>query len=124
MFNIITFIVIILLIFINGFTDAPNAITTVVSTKVLSFKKSAILSSIFNLIGIVVVSSINISVADCISNVVIFPKGILGIIGLFSSMLSVIIFASVASIFGIPTSETHGLVAGLTRKCDCFRKFR
>ena len=114
MFYIITFFVIVMLVFINGFTDAPNAITTVVSTKVLSFKKAAMLSAVFNLIGIVVMSFINISVADCISNVVILQDGILGIAGLCSAMISVIIFSGISSMFGIPTSETHGLVAGLT----------
>lgn len=33
---------------------------------------------------------------------------------LVSAMVSVIVFALVAMQFGIPTSETHGLVAGLT----------
>lgn len=110
----ITFLVIIALIFINGFTDAPNAITTVVSTKVLSFKKAAILSAIFNVIGIIVMCLINIAVADCISSIVKLESGIKGVIALCSAMISVVSFASIASLFGIPTSETHALVAGLT----------
>ena len=109
-----TFIVIMVLVFINGFTDAPNAITTVVSTKVLSFKKAAILSAIFNVIGIVMMCIISFSVADCISSIVILENGVKGLIALSSSMLSVIFFAIFESIFGIPTSETHGLIAGLT----------
>jgi PiT family inorganic phosphate transporter len=114
MLYIFTFLVIIVLIFINGFTDAPNAITTVVSTKVLNFKKAAFLSAIFNSIGIVAMCLINFAVADCISSIVVLENGNRGLIALCSSMLSVIIFSAVASIFGIPTSETHGLIAGLT----------
>lgn len=110
----ITFIVIIALIFINGFTDAPNAITTVVSTKVLDFKKAAFLSAIFNVIGIIVMCLINFAVADCISSIVELETGTKGVIALCSAMISVVTFAGVASIFGIPTSETHALVAGLT----------
>jgi len=54
---ILTFIAIIILIFINGFTDAPNAITTVVSTNVLPFKKAARISAIFNLLCVVGISA-------------------------------------------------------------------
>jgi len=114
MLYIITCIVIMALIFINGFTDAPNAITTLVSTKVLSFKKAAFISAIFNVIGIVVMCIINFSVADCISSIVTLEYGKEGLIELCSAMLSVIIFAVWASFLGIPTSETHGLIAGLT----------
>ena len=46
-----TFIVIAILILTNAITDAPNAIATLVGTKVLEFKKSAYLSAIFNFIN-------------------------------------------------------------------------
>ena len=67
---IITFISIIMLIFVNGFTDAPNAITTVVSTKVLSFKKSSLLSASFNFFGIIIMSYMSFRVASGISSIV------------------------------------------------------
>lgn len=112
--QIIAVIIIVLLIFTNGLTDAPNAIATLVGSKVMKFKKAAVISAIFNLLGIIVMSFINISVADCISSMVDLNSGKYGILGLVTAMLSVIIFALVAMQFGIPTSETHGLVAGLT----------
>ena len=59
------------LIFVNGFTDAPNAITTVVSTHVLTFKKAARLSAFFNLMGIIIMCLISFKVANGISQVVI-----------------------------------------------------
>lgn len=74
MLYLLTFITIVFLIFVNGFTDAPNAITTVVSTKVLNFKKAAILSAIFNLIGIIVMSLVNFKVANGISNIVVLES--------------------------------------------------
>ena len=114
MLYIFTFITIVILIFINGFTDAPNAITTVVSTKVLRFKKASILSALFNFIGIILMCMLSFKVANGISSIVFLENGRLGLIALFSSILSCIIFSSVASIFGIPTSETHGLISGLT----------
>ena len=112
--QIIAVIIIVLLIFTNGLTDAPNAIATLIGSKVMSFRKATIISAFFNLIGIIVMSLINISVADCISSMVDLSSGREGLIALITAMLSVIIFALIALQFGIPTSETHGLVAGLT----------
>ncbi len=114
MLFLITFISIVMLIFVNGFTDAPNAITTIVSTKVWPFKKAAFISAIFNSIGIIVMCIINFSVANCISSIVNIKQGIEGMIVLFSSIISVVTFSVIASFLGIPTSETHGLIAGLT----------
>lgn len=111
---ILTFIIVIILIFTNAITDAPNAIATLVGTKVMSFKKAARLSAIFNFIGIIVMSFINISVANCISSMVDLNDSKNGMIVLLSGMIAVILFAVVAMKFGIPTSETHGLIAGLT----------
>ena len=112
--NILAVVIIVMLIFTNGITDAPNAIATIVGSKVMKFRKAAIISAIFNFIGIVVMSFVNISVADCISSMVDLNSGREGIVILITAMLSVILFALIAMQFGIPTSETHGLVAGLT----------
>lgn len=117
--NIITVIIIVLLIFTNGLTDAPNAIATLVGSKVMKFRKATIISAIFNFLGIIVMSFVNISVADCISSMVNITAGKEGLIILISAMASVVIFALIALQFGIPTSETHGLVARINRKCNC-----
>lgn len=111
---IIAFIIIIALIFTNAITDAPNAIATLVGTKVMSFRKAAKLSAIFNFIGIIIMSFVNLSVANCISSMVDLRDSQNGIIVLISGMVAVILFALAAMKFGIPTSETHGLIAGLT----------
>ena len=110
----VTLIAMMVLIFMNGFTDAPNAITTVVATKVLPFKKAARWSAIFNLLGIFMMCRISFKVADGISSIVVLNGGKLGLIVILSSMISCIIFSGIASVLGIPTSETHGLIAGLT----------
>lgn len=112
--KIIILLIITILIFTNALTDAPNAIATLVGTKVMEFKRAARLSAVFNLIGIIVMSFINFSVAGCVSSMVNLNDGNSGYIVLISAIISVILFALVALIFGIPTSETHALVAGLT----------
>lgn len=108
------FLVIAILILTNAVTDAPNAIATLVGTKVLGFKKAAYLSAVFNLIGIIIMCFVNISVADCISSIIKIQGDLRDIIILLGGMISVIVFALIAMKFGIPTSETHGLVAGIT----------
>ena len=118
----ITGIIIILLIFTNAITDASNAISTVVGTNVMSFRKAAYLSAVFNLIGIIVMCFINFSVAKNMATIISFENGEFGIISILSAMISVIIFALVSMLFGIPTSETHGLIAGLTGSCIAFGK--
>ena len=112
--KIIILLIITILIFTNALTDAPNAIATLVGTDVMEFKKAAKLSAVFNFLGIAVMSFVNFSVANCISSMVNLNDGISGYVVLISAMCSVIIFALIALIFGIPTSETHALVAGLT----------
>ena len=109
-----TFIIIVILIFTNAITDAPNAIATLVGTNVMSFKKAAKMSGVFNFIGIIVMSFVNISVANCINSMVNLEDTNNGIVVLISAMIAVILFALIAMKFGIPTSETHGLIAGLT----------
>ena len=49
--QIIIVIIIVLLIFTNGITDAPNAIATIVGSKTMKFRKAAVISAIFNFIG-------------------------------------------------------------------------
>lgn len=112
--KILIIIIITILIFTNAITDAPNAIATLVGTKVMNFKKAARLSAVLNFIGIITMSFINFAVADCISSIVNINDGTQGYVVLVSSMISVIIFALIALAFGIPTSETHALTAALT----------
>lgn len=46
--SIITLATVVLLILTNAITDAPNAICTLVGTKVMPFKKATHLSAFFN----------------------------------------------------------------------------
>ena len=112
--NVFVFLVILILTFINGLTDATNAISTLVGTKVMSFRKACMLSSFFDMIGIIVMYNINSSVVDCISGIAILPDGKLGLIALAIGMISTILFSTIAMFFGVPTSESHGLIAGIT----------
>ena len=60
------------MIFVNGWTDAPNAIATMVSTRSMSVKKSIALAAVFNFFGVFIMTSINATVAATIANMVDF----------------------------------------------------
>lgn len=59
-------------IFVNGWTDAPNAIATCVTTRCMRAKPAILMSAIFNFLGVLVMTQINASVASTISNMVDF----------------------------------------------------
>ncbi len=102
-------------ILVNGWTDAPNAIATCVSTRAISARKAIIMAAIFNFWGVLIMTSINASVAFTIYNMVDFggdPHQAL--IALCAAMAAIVIWATAAWYFGIPTSESHALIAGIS----------
>ena len=59
-------------IFVNGWTDAPNAIATCVTTRCMGVRSAIFMSAAFNFLGVLVMTQINSSVASTISNMVDF----------------------------------------------------
>ncbi len=98
-------------IFVNGWTDAPNAITTVVSTRVLSPKVAIALAAVFNLLGVLFMGT---AVAETIGNIITLTPGRDALLTLAAAQVSIVAWAVGAWKFGIPTSESHALVAGLS----------
>ncbi len=102
-------------ILVNGWTDAPNAIATCVSTRAIEVRKAIIMAAIFNFLGVLVMTSINASVAFTIYNMVDFGgDSHQALIALCAAMAAIVIWATVAWYFGIPTSESHALIAGVS----------
>ncbi len=102
-------------ILVNGWTDAPNAIATAVSTRSMSPRVAIIVAAIFNFLGVLVMTMINSSVAMTIYNMVDFggdPHTAL--VALCAALFAIVIWATVAWYFGIPTSESHALIAGIS----------
>lgn len=100
---------------VNGWTDAPNAIATCVSTRSLSPKKSIILAAIFNFLGTFIMTFINASVAQTIYNMVDFGNNAQeALVALAAAMFAIVVWAIAAWAFGIPTSESHALIAGIS----------
>lgn len=94
--------------FVNGWTDAPNAIATVVSTRALTPLQAVVMASVLNLVGVFS----GTAVAATIGKGIIDPNAVdLTTVG--GAMVGIIVWSSLAARWGIPTSETHALVAGL-----------
>ena len=102
-------------IFVNGWTDAPNAIATCVTTRCMSTRAAIWMSALFNFLGVFIMTQINSSVASTISNMVDFGGNTReALIALCAALFSIVVYSVGASYFGIPTSESHSLIAGLT----------
>lgn len=102
-------------ILVNGWTDAPNAIATCVSTRCMSERSAVLMAAVFNFLGVYVMTKINATVAETITKMVDFGENSgAAIIALSAAMFAIVLWATLAWVFGIPTSESHALIAGLT----------
>lgn len=102
-------------ILVNGWTDAPNAIATCISTRSISPKKAIVIAAVFNFLGVLVMTLINSTVAQTIYNMVDFRGNTHdSLIALCAAMFAIVLWATLAWVFGIPTSESHALIAGIS----------
>lgn len=101
-------------VFVNGWTDAPNAIATAVATRAISPKKAVIMSAVFNFLGIIIMTALNRMVALTVAGIADFGNTGDASAALCGALVSVIIWAVLAWAFGLPTSESHAIIAGLT----------
>lgn len=117
--NPLLFIAVVLtlgVILVNGWTDAPNAIATCVVTRCMPPRAAILMAAVFNFLGVFIMTKISNEVAVTITSMVNFGdhSGQTIIIVLCAAMLAIVIWATLAWRFGIPTSESHALIAGLT----------
>ena len=102
-------------IMVNGWTDAANSIATCIGTRSLKPNSAIVMSAIFNFLGVLVMTLFNATVAETIYNMVDFggdPEKALA--ALFAALVAIVLWAVVAWIFGINTSESHALIAGVS----------
>lgn len=102
-------------ILVNGWTDAPNAIATCVSTRSMKPRAAIIMAAIFNFLGVFAMTLISSKVAATISNMVNFKGNTENAtMALCAAMFAIVVWATAAWAFGIPTSESHALIAGIS----------
>jgi inorganic phosphate transporter, PiT family len=95
--------------FVNGWTDSPNAIATVVSTRVLSPYQAVIMATVLNAIG----AMSGTAVAATIGKDIVRPD-VINLTTVAAAMSGIIFWSTLAWYWGLPTSESHALIAGLT----------
>ncbi len=94
--------------FANGWTDAPNSIATVVSTKVMRPLTAVIMAAVLNLVG----AFAGEAVAKTVASGIVDATAI-GLETIAAAVLGATVWALGAQYFGLPSSESHALVAGL-----------
>lgn len=108
-------VLILLVILVNGWTDAPNAIVGCVSTRSLSPTRSLALAAVCNFAGAVGMALLHPAVAMTLFGIVDFgPDPSIALTSLCAALCAVIVWAVIAWRFGIPTSESHALISGMT----------
>ena len=94
--------------FINGWTDAPNAIATVVSTGVLPLTIAVPMAVLLNIAGALSGTAVAATIGKGIvtTDAVTLPA-------IAAAMMSIIAWGVFAAHRGLPISKSHALVAGL-----------
>lgn len=111
----ITAVLTLSVILVNGWTDAPNAIATCVSTRAMTPKHAILMAAVFNFLGVLIMTMVNDGVASTIYHMVDFEgDNHAALIALCAALIAIVIWALAAWKFGIPTSESHALIAGLS----------
>jgi PiT family inorganic phosphate transporter len=94
--------------FANGWTDAPNSIATVVSTKVLKPLQAVAMAGVLNLLGALSGTAVAEVVAEGIVKLEFVTLETIA-----AAVLGATLWALGAQAFGLPSSESHALIAGL-----------
>jgi PiT family inorganic phosphate transporter len=113
---LVVVLLVLAVIVVNGATDAANAIATVVGTRSLPAGVAIAMAATCNFLGLIVMSFVSTAVADTISKMVNLSgeDSTTSLVVLCAAMVAIIVWGVTAWYFGIPTSQSHSLVAGLT----------
>lgn len=109
--SILLLLVLILILwaeFVNGWTDAPNSIATVVTTRVLSPRRALTMATVLNILG----TFSGTAVAATIGKGIVRPE-LINLPTVAAAMIGIIFWSTLAWRYGLPTSESHALIAGL-----------
>lgn len=108
-------VLILLVILVNGWTDAPNAIAGCVCTRSLSPSAALTMAAVCNFVGAVGMAALSSRVAETLYGIVDFGEcADVALASLSAGLCAVVLWALIAWRFGIPTSESHALISGIT----------
>ena len=95
--------------FLNGFHDAANGISTVVSTRVLKPYQAVAIAAIMNFVAVFV---FHLSVAATVGKGII-DTGIVDHYVVLGALIGAICWNIITWYYGIPSSSSHALIGGL-----------
>ena len=95
--------------FMNGFHDAANGISTVVSTRVLKPYQAVLIAALMNFIAVFV---FHLSVATTVGKGII-DQGIVDHYVVLGALIGAISWNIITWYYGIPSSSSHALIGGL-----------
>ncbi|MBE6953260.1 MAG: inorganic phosphate transporter [Ruminococcaceae bacterium] len=100
---------------VNGATDAPNAIASAVAARAIRPRAAVAMAAGCDLLGVLAGTLANAAVAETVAALADFGgHARVALAGLCAGMAAVVLWAAAAWVFGIPTSESHALLAGLS----------
>lgn len=94
--------------FVNGWTDAPNVIATVVSTGVMSPKLAVLMAVALNTAG----AMAGTEVAATVGKGIVAPS-VMTLPSIIAAMVSIVAWGVLAARLGMPVSKSHALLSGL-----------
>ena len=102
------------MIFVNGLTDAPVAIAPAVNSGAVKYKRAVLLAAVCNFAGTVSNVLFGSKVAISIYDISGLTPDIPGAVRAFAAAMAAVAVWSLAALyFGLPTSESHALMAAL-----------
>lgn len=114
-FGFVAVISALMLMLVNGWTDAPVNIATAIHSGAVKPQTAIFLSAVCNFFGALVMCFFGSSVAVSIYSISgLDGTGEFALSALSSAVAAVVIWALIALKFGLPTSESHALMSALS----------
>jgi PiT family inorganic phosphate transporter len=99
----------------NGAHDASNAIATCVATRSMTPVHALMMASVCNFLGVALATFISSAVAKTMLGMVNFSgNNEEALTALAAAMVAIIVWGGITWYLGLPTSQSHALIAGIT----------
>ena len=104
-------------VFVNGWTDGPNAIATAVTTRAITPKKAVAMCAILNAAGVIIIGAfagyishlVGGDVSQTIANLISWGNSSIDQIlcAIACGLLAIIAVSLICTFFGFPSSQTN-----------------
>lgn len=94
--------------FVSGFTDAANSIATSIATRTLSPTAAVLMAGILEIAGALTGTAVALTIGKGIVSL-----ELIGLSTVLAALLATMSWSLLTYFYGIPVSETHGLIGGI-----------